>query len=76
MIADIVAPITGVVWKILVSVGDKVTTEQPVILLESMKMEVPTLSPAAGVIAAILVKTGDPVEEGDTLATMQPLSGR
>ncbi len=71
MIADVVAPITGVIWKILVAVGDQVTQEQTVILLESMKMEVPTLSPAAGVVATILVKAGDAVEEGDTLLRVE-----
>jgi len=70
MIADVVAPMTGVVWKILVNTGDKVVIEQPLILLESMKMEVSTPSPATGVVATILVKPGDSVEEGDKLATV------
>jgi len=70
MIVDVVAPITGVVWKILVNTGDKVEHEQPLILLESMKMEVSTLSPATGVVATILVKSGDAVEEGEKVATV------
>lgn len=71
MIADVVAPITGVVWKILVNTGDKVVIEQSLILLESMKMEVSTPSPATGVVATILVQPGDAVEEGDKLATVR-----
>ena len=71
MIVDVVAPITGVVWKILVNTGDKVVIEQPLILLESMKMEVSTLSPATGVVATILVKPGDAVEEGEKIATVR-----
>jgi biotin carboxyl carrier protein len=70
MIADVIAPMTGVVWKILVNTGDKVVVEQPIILLESMKMEVSTPSPATGVVATILIKPGDAVEEGEKLATV------
>ena len=70
MAVDVVAPITGVVWKILVNVGDEVTPDQPLVLLESMKMEVPTLSPSAGVVAVVLVKPGDAVEEGDTVVRL------
>ena len=73
MIADVVAPMTGVVWKILVNTGDKVVIEQPLILLESMKMEVSTPSPATGVVATILVKPGDAVEEGEKLATVRQI---
>jgi biotin carboxyl carrier protein len=74
MIADVVAPITGVVWKILVNAGEKVVIEQSLILLESMKMEVSTPSPATGVVATILVQPGDAVEEGDKLATVRQTS--
>jgi len=70
MPTPVVAPITGIVWKILVSVGDSVTLEQPVILLESMKMEVPVFPPCAGIIQTIAVLNGDSVEDGDTLATV------
>ena len=70
MIVDVVAPITGVVWKILVNTGDKVVIEQPLILLESMKMEVSTPSPVTGVVATILVKSGDAVEEGEKVASV------
>jgi len=70
MTADVVAPITGVVWKVLISTGERVALEQPVILLESMKMEVPAVAPVAGVVDAILVKPGEAVEEGDKLAVI------
>ena len=66
----VVAPITGIVWKILVTVGDSVTPDQPVILIESMKMEVPVGSPLAGIVETITVSPGDSVEDGDTLATL------
>jgi acetyl-CoA carboxylase biotin carboxyl carrier protein len=58
------AHITGTVWKIEVKVGDTVAEGQTVVILESMKMEMPVESPAAGKVTSILVKEGDPVEEG------------
>jgi biotin carboxyl carrier protein len=66
----VVAPIAGIVWKILVNEGDSVILGQSLILLESMKMEVPAHSPAAGVVATIRVRAGDAVEDGDELATI------
>ena len=70
MPTPILAPITGTVWKILVDVGESVTPEQPVALLESMKMEVPVCAPCGGIIHTIAVHTGESVEEGDTVATL------
>ncbi len=58
------AHITGTVWKIEVEVGDSVTLGQTVVILESMKMEMPVEATAAGKVTAILVKEGDAVEEG------------
>lgn len=58
------AHITGTVWKIEVKVGDSVTLGQTVVILESMKMEMPVEATAAGKVTAILVKEGEAVEEG------------
>jgi acetyl-CoA carboxylase biotin carboxyl carrier protein len=71
MNADVVAPITGVVWKILVSVGDEVAVDQSLVLLESMKMEVPVVAGQAGTVRELLVRPGDAVEEGDTVAKLE-----
>jgi biotin carboxyl carrier protein len=57
--------IAGSVWKIEVAIGDRVAEEDPLIILESMKMEIPLLAPQAGVVREILVKEGDPIAEGD-----------
>ena len=51
--------IAGSVWKIEVAVGDSVGEEDPLIILESMKMEIPLLAPRAGVVKEILVAEGD-----------------
>jgi acetyl-CoA carboxylase biotin carboxyl carrier protein len=67
---EIQTEITGTVWKIQVTAGDAVAEEEPIMILESMKMEIPVFAPQAGVIVEILVKEGDAVSEGQTVATM------
>ena len=65
------AHITGTVWKIEVSVGDAVVEGQTLIILESMKMEMPVESPAAGRVKSISAKEGAAVEEGAVLAEIE-----
>jgi biotin carboxyl carrier protein len=57
--------IAGSVWKIEVAVGDTVAEDDPLVILESMKMEIPLLAPQAGVVIEILVAEGEPIAEGD-----------
>jgi len=57
--------IAGSVWKIEVAVGDTVAEDDPLVILESMKMEIPLLAPQAGVVREILVAEGEPIAEGD-----------
>jgi acetyl-CoA carboxylase biotin carboxyl carrier protein len=57
--------IAGSVWKIEVAVGDSVGAEDALIILESMKMEIPLLAPRAGIGKEILVAEGEPIAEGD-----------
>lgn len=70
MPVDVTAHITGTVWKIQVKVGDPVKEEQSVVILESMKMEMPVESPSDGIVATIVVAEGQAVEEGDVLLTL------
>ena len=65
------AHITGTVWKIQVKVGETVALEQSLVILESMKMEMPVESPAAGRVARITVTEGQAVEEGDLLLELE-----
>ncbi len=65
--ASVNAHITGTVWKIEVKMGDTVAEGQTVVILESMKMEMPVESTAAGRVTAILIKEGQSVEEGAPL---------
>jgi acetyl-CoA carboxylase biotin carboxyl carrier protein len=57
--------IAGSVWKIEVAVGDTVSEEDTLIVLESMKMEIPLLAPRAGRVTEILVAEGEAIAEGD-----------
>ena len=71
MAVDVAAHITGTVWEIRVNVGDHVREEQVLVVLESMKMEMPVEAPDAGKVAAILVEKGQAVEEGEVLVRLE-----
>jgi acetyl-CoA carboxylase biotin carboxyl carrier protein len=61
------AHITGTVWKIEVSLGDRVEEGQVCVILESMKMEMPLEAPSSGTITELRVAEGQAVSEGDVL---------
>ena len=65
------AHITGTVWKIEVEVGDSVAEGDTVVILESMKMEMPVEAEDPGVVKEILVAEGESVSEGDTLVVLE-----
>jgi acetyl-CoA carboxylase biotin carboxyl carrier protein len=69
--ADVKAHITGTVWKIEVEVGDEVEEDDEVVILESMKMEMPVEAPSDGVVKEIKVEEGDPVDEDDVLMVLE-----
>ena len=68
---DIEAHITGTVWKIECEVGDEVHEGDTVVILESMKMEMPVEAEDEGRVAEILVQEGQSVSEGDTLVVLE-----
>ena len=68
---DIKAHITGVVFQVVASPGDAVQEGDPVIVLESMKMEIPVESPRSGRVHAIKVEEGQTVQEGEIVATLE-----
>lgn len=63
--------VAGSVWKIEVAVGDKVTKGEVLIILESMKMEIPVESPAAGEVEEIRVRTEDQIAEEQVLCIIR-----
>ena len=69
---DIRAEMVANVLELPLAVGDRVETGDTVVLLESMKMEIPVLAEAAGVVTAVRVAVGDVVQEGDPLVTLEP----
>ncbi len=71
MPTEVEAQITGNVWKIEKAVGDDVAAEDIILILESMKMEIPVEAPVAGRLAEIRVSEGDNVAEGAVLAVIE-----
>lgn len=69
--SQVVASMAGSVWKIAVSVGDEVGEGQDVVILESMKMEIPIAAESSGVVKQIHVQEGDFVNEGDVLLELE-----
>jgi biotin carboxyl carrier protein len=67
---EIKAHITGVVFQVTARAGDRVEVGDPVVVLESMKMEIPVESPRAGSVKEIRVAEGQTVQEGETLAIL------
>ena len=65
------AHITGTVWKVEVAVGDTVQEGDTVVILESMKMEMPVEAEDPGTVKEILCEEGQAVSEGDTLVVLE-----
>ncbi len=71
MAMQIAASMAGTVWKVLVKGGDSVAEGQDVVILESMKMEIPITAEASGVVRTVRVKEGDFVNDGDLLVELE-----
>jgi biotin carboxyl carrier protein len=61
----------GNVWKITAKVGDVVPADEPIVILESMKMEIPVAATKQGKLIELLVAEGQPVEEGQVVAVLE-----
>ena len=64
---EVEAEITANVWQVRTEVGAVVTEGDELVILESMKMEIPVLAPCAGTVAEIRVAPDDQVHEGDVV---------
>ena len=70
MAKEIRAEMVANVWKIVVTQGDTVEDGDTLVILESMKMEIPVLAEGDGVVSALHVAEGDVVQEGDVIAVI------
>ena len=73
MATEVEAQIAGNVWKIEKVVGDSLEEEDVILIIESMKMEIPVESPCAGQLAEVRVAEGDAIEEGAVSENPQEL---
>ena len=71
MAVEVEAQVTGNVWKIERKVGDSVSEEDVLLIIESMKMEIPVEAPCDGRVAELRVEEGQSIEEGDVLAVIE-----
>ena len=67
---EIRAEMVANVWKVVANVGDEVAEGDTLVILESMKMEIPVLAESAGVVTKMHVAEGDVVQEGDLIASI------
>ena len=67
----LLSEVTGTVWKVEVRTGDAVSADQPLVILESMKMEIPVCAPRAGTVLEVLVAEGEGVSEGQDVVVME-----
>jgi acetyl-CoA carboxylase biotin carboxyl carrier protein len=71
MATEVEAQIAGSVWKIEKAVGDDLAEEDVILIIESMKMEIPVEAPCSGRLAEIRVAEGESIEEGSVLAVIE-----
>ncbi|WP_318503703.1 acetyl-CoA carboxylase biotin carboxyl carrier protein subunit [Bacillus sp. T3] len=69
--SEIIASMAGNVWKVLVKPGDQVEEDQDVVILESMKMEIPIAAEFEGTVIEVKINEGDFVNEGDVIVIVE-----
>ena len=69
-VVNVKSEIAGNVWKIQTKPGDRIEVDGEIMILESMKMEIPVLSPKAGTIKEIRVSEGEVIDEGQLVAIL------
>ncbi len=68
---SVTSTVAGKIWKLETKMGDRVNAHRPVLILESMKMEIPLYSQVEGVVVEVLVEEGDEVSEGQVVAKLK-----
>ena len=69
--ADILAPMSGNIWKIIIKEGDSVRADDELIIMEAMKMEIPVTAPADGKVKSLKVREGDAVDADALLVILE-----
>jgi acetyl-CoA carboxylase biotin carboxyl carrier protein len=69
-VAEVRAEMVANVWKVVAAEGEQVADGDTLVILESMKMEIPVLAEEAGTLTTLHVAEGDVVQEGDLIATI------
>jgi acetyl-CoA carboxylase biotin carboxyl carrier protein len=70
-VTEVRAEMVANVWKVVASAGDTVADGDTLVILESMKMEIPVLAETAGTLSTLAVSEGDVVQEGDLIAVIE-----
>jgi acetyl-CoA carboxylase biotin carboxyl carrier protein len=70
-VLEVLSDMVANVWKVVVSAGDSVAAGDPLVILESMKMEIPVETPVAGTVKELRVQEGGVVQEGDVIAVIE-----
>jgi acetyl-CoA carboxylase biotin carboxyl carrier protein len=68
---QVLSEVSGSVWKIEAASGTEVGADDTILIIESMKMEIPVAAPRAGKVVEIRVAEGDPVKEGQVVAVIE-----
>lgn len=71
MTEDVLAPLSGAIWKITVAIDEEVEEDDEVLIIEAMKMEAPVFAPCDGTVKEVYVKEGDKVEEDQPLMSIE-----
>ena len=71
MTEDVLAPLSGTIWKISVALDESVEEDDEILIIEALKMETPVYSPCDGKVREIYVKEGDAVEEDQPLMSVE-----
>jgi acetyl-CoA carboxylase biotin carboxyl carrier protein len=69
-VTEVLSEMVANVWRVMAAAGDAVSVGDPLVILESMKMEIPVESPADGTVREIRVQEGGVVQEGDVIAVI------
>ena len=71
MATEVLVPLAGNIWLVIVKVGDEVEEDDELVVIEALKMENPVYAPCDGVVSEIKVKKGDVVEDDDLLMIIE-----